>query len=230
MNRTMQQRRCARAAIGAAAVLALIAGSAGAGVINDPDFFDDIPNETLDWSTDGSGQPIDLIDGQSLAMPANEYAAFGITFDPPIFWVNDGNPDFDAALLLMGDTSEISIPSAAVDTFDVNFQGIVKAFGFIVVNNREADPNGPSFVARDAMGDIIGAASWGDPFILGSVGVADYGFMGFCTDVPIASITISKQAAIFGTFRYSPVPAPSAALLLGIATPAALRRRRRSRG
>lgn len=222
--------RCFRipAAAGGAAwasAILLAAGSAAAGVIDDRGFFDPHPHTTIDFESRGDGSPLSLIDGQTLAMPADEYASQGVTFSPHVHWVNDGNAAFDAAQFL-GGSPVVAIPSAQVDVFDIIFGVPVRAVGMFVVNNRDVDPNGPVFTAYDAGGAIIGTAAFGAPFIDGSMGIADYGFMGILAGQDIARLSVSKDAAILDDLIFSPVPAPAAASLLALAAAAHARRRR----
>lgn len=204
--------------------------SARADVINDPGFFSGIPTTLINFETDGAGNPITLIQGQRQAMPSDAYAPQGVLFTGAnMSWVNDGNAAFDAAQSI-GGSPTVSIPSSLCNQFTMTFTVPVRAFGFFVVNNRTADPIGPSFVARDAQGNILDTANWDAKFIDGTITTpnttADYGFMGITTPDPIASVTVTKQAAIMDDLRFSPVPTPGAFALGAVAGIAVLRRRR----
>lgn len=223
----MRMRDHRRAGAGVASLaLALSAGPAAADTIDDRGFFDPIPHTTIDFESRGDGSPLSLIDGQSLLMPANEYASLGVTFGPEVRWVNDGNPAFDAAQFI-GGSPQVAIPSADVDLFDIFFSTPVRAVGMFVANNRVEDPSGPVFTAYDAGGAVLGTASFGAAFIDGSIGVADYGFMGILAGQDIARIRVTKEAAILDDLTFSPVPSPGAASLLGCGALVAARRRRR---
>jgi MYXO-CTERM domain-containing protein len=209
-----------------------LAPQARATAITDASFFNGLPTTLITFETDGAGNPVTLIQGQRQVMPAGAYLPQGVTFtgiDAPVNWANDGNAAFDAAQSI-GASPVNSIPSSLCNQFVVTFNVPVTAFGFFVANNRTADPNGPSFVARDSAGNILDQAQWGAKFIDGTITTpnttADYGFMGLTTGTPIASVTITKQAAIFDDLRFSPVPAPGALALAGIGGLLATRRRR----
>jgi uncharacterized protein (TIGR03382 family) len=210
-----------------------LAPSSRAAYISDPSFFAPFPTTLINFETDGQGNPITLIQGQRLAMPSNAYAPQGVTFTgvgSPVYWVNDGNAAFDAAQILEGSPVN-SIPSSLCNQFTLTFATPVRAFGFFVCNNRTADPIGPSFVAKDAQGNVIDTANWDSKFIHGTTTgpntTADYGFMGLSTGTPIASVTITKQAAIFDDLHFTQVPTPGVLSLGAAAGVAVLRRRRR---
>ncbi len=157
-------------AVGAAAILAgLIASQAKASPITDPSYFNGINSALINFETDGAGNPIDLIQGARRAMPSNAYAAQGITINGiGVDWSDDGNAAFHAALVIAG-SPQNSMPSSLCDHFTITFSPPVLNFGMLVVNNRTADPNGPSFIARDANGNIIDSQQFGSKFIDGTV-------------------------------------------------------------
>lgn len=187
-----------------------VASHALAGVISDSSFFDSIPSTLIDFETDGAGSPLTLVDGQFAPMPGAEYALMGVTFSPNIFWVNDQSPVFDTAQSL-GGSLDHAIPSSQVNTFTMSFGVPVRAFGFWVVSNLAfADP---VFVARDSSNQVIDTVIFTGGLIDGTVTSANvtaaYGFMGIHSPTPIASVTITKGAAIFDDLRFSSVPSPS---------------------
>ncbi|HYE61888.1 MAG TPA: hypothetical protein VD997_07815 [Phycisphaerales bacterium] len=225
----------ARTMLVAAAGL-LSAATANAALITDASFFTPYPTTLINFETDVLGNPITLLQGQRLTMPANAYSPLGVTFagkgSEPVYWVNDGNAAFDAAQTL-GGSPNVSIPSSLTNSFTVTFSVPVQALGFFVVNNRIADPTGPVFVARDAQGNVLETATWGSMFIDNTISIpnttADYGFMGITTSTPIASVTVTKVHAILDDFRFSPIPAPGTVSLAAVgAALIASRRRRRS--
>lgn len=215
-----------------------MAGSAGlahAGLITDASFFNSVPTALINFETDGLGTPIVLAQGGTQQMPNGAYANVGVVFlgiagGPPVYWVNDGAAAFDAAQALGGSLNN-AIPSSLCNAFTITFSVNVKAFAFFVANNRTVDPLGPTFVARDSGGNILETAQWGAAFVDGTItaaGVtADYGIMGIFSATNIASVTITKQAAIMDDLRYSSVPAPGAVALGGAGVCVLVRRRRR---
>lgn len=208
------------------------AGLAQAGIITSPTYFAEIPHTTINFETDGGGNPISLIQGQSLVMPVNAYAAQGVTFNAPIRWVNDGNAAFDGAQAALG-SGNIGIPSSYATTVDFNFGGTVRAFGFFLVNNSRIDPVGPTVTAYDGDGNIIQSLAWGAPFIQGTLAsgstTADYGYIGLTSSTPIARVVVVKQAAMLDdlSFGNPTVPAPASLGAMGLAGVFAMRRRRR---
>ena len=211
---------------------ALASASAHGAYITDPSFFNDYPSTLINFETDGMGKTISLIQGQSRAMPVGEYASLGVTFTgsgSPVYWVNDGNNAFDVAQMI-GGSSTVSIPSSLTNTFTLAFSTTVRAFGFFVANNRGLDPNGPTFVVRDTAGNVIETATFSPTFVDGTITTpnttADYGFMGVLANVPIGSVTITKQAAILDDLRFSAIPSPGTAVVAGVGALLVTRRRR----
>jgi hypothetical protein len=218
----------------AGAVVVAAAGTAQAGLITDVSFFNTLPTALINFEQDAFGNNISLLQGERLTMPTGAYAPLGVEFvggASPVYWVNDGNAAFDAAQTL-GASPTVSIPSSLTNAFTINFTVNVRAFAFFVANNRLADATGPIFVARDAGGNVLETANWGTAFVDGTIQIpnttADYGIMGIYTSVPIASVTISKQAAILDDLRYSAIPAPGAVVLAGMGAALIGTRRRRA--
>jgi hypothetical protein len=215
------------------AAVALMPAPLSAGGIFDASFFDGIPHTKITFETDGNGAPIALTGGAQLAMPAGEYADFGVTFAPAVEWVNDGSPAFDEAQAI-GASPVIAIPGALGDDFVISFSTVVHAFGMWVVNNPSS--TGPVFTALDAGGGTIETVEFTGGAIDGTVAAfsplfnaflyADYGFLGIESETPIAGVRVVKEAAIFDDLRFSPVPEPTALALLALSPVAILRRRR----
>lgn len=207
------------------------AGLAQAGIITSVSYFAESPHTLINFETDGAGNAISLIQGQSQVLPSNAYAALGVTFNSPLRWVNDGNAAFDGAQAALGSGS-VGIPSSFASTVDLSFSGTVRAFGFFIANNSRLDPVGPSITAYDAAGNILESLTWGSQFIAGSVTVgnarADYGFAGLYSATPIARVVIVKQAALLDDLRFGSavVPAPGALGAMAVAGLLVTRRRR----
>jgi len=211
------------------AALALAAGAAQATVIDSASFFSSISHTLIDFESDENGAPLSLLEGQSVVMPLSAYAPQGVSFLSAVRWVNDASPAFDAAQLI-GGSADHAIPSSFVNTFSFAFTGSVRAFGFWVINNQEADAAGPIFRAYDAQNQLIEQVQFNgstvDDTITDGVTVAGYGFMGIFADRDIARVEVVKVAATFDDLRFSAVPSPGAAALLGLAGIVGTRRRR----
>lgn len=213
-----------RPATCAAGMLALASG-AHASPILDATFFDSIPTTLIDFETDGSGGPVALLNGQSMAMPAGAYSSLGVTFDPSVSWVNEGNAIIDGAQAL-GGSPEIAIPAADMDNFSIEFSVPVRSFGFWVVNNGATSAR-PTFTAYDAADNPLETVTFDGAAIDGAVGTIEYGFLGITRPEAIARVAISKDFAIFDDLRFSPIPGAGGASLGALSGLAlALRRRR----
>jgi hypothetical protein len=200
--------------------------STHAAIITDSSFFSSIPHTRITFETDGAGNPINLIQGQSLVMPLTAYANLGVEFVSPVRWVNDGNIAFDAAQQIGGSLPN-AIPSSFVNTFDFEFTVPVRSMGMFIANNRAA--TAPTMTLYDAQNSIIASLTFGGVFIDGTITVpnttADYGFMGFEADRDIVRVAVSKQHAILDDLYFSPVPAPGMLPLAAIGSLVFLRRR-----
>ncbi len=195
--------------------VAALSGVAGATPIDTRDFFNPYSPTITTWENDGSGVPVTLLEGESRNLPAAEYLSRGFMFSQPIAWVNDANGSFNGAQALVG-TPNNAIPSASFNTFDILFTDGTDAFGFVVVNNISATVL-PSFTAYDAQNQAIQTVTWGPSFIDGTLGVAQYGFMGiYSPDAKIARVSVIKQFAILDDFLFATVPTPGAAGILGL--------------
>lgn len=219
--------------IAAAAVAPITPAHAQVGPITGASFFDGLRDTTIvGFENDGAGSPLTLIEGETLALPAGEYAPFGFNFDQDIAWVNDGNPSFNSAQLLSA-VEPHSIPSSQVSTFSILFSTEVRSVAFWIANNFEVDSDGPVLSAYDGMDQLItsvtfGSQTSGSIFIDDRIGIADFGVMGIFSETPIARLEISKDAAILDDLTFSSaIPSPGAALLGTIALGVGVARRRR---
>jgi hypothetical protein len=223
-----------------------LAGGASGAPIFDLSFFDTEPAVYIDFETDGSGAPVNLLDGQTLTMPAAEYADYdpenlhgfttGVTFSPQVNWVNDGNL-FDNILDAFA-SPQNGISSADIDLFELAFSSPVTSFGLWVAdNNSIGTGTQPIFTIKDTQGQIIevldfnglsGAFHDGTFDVGGSI--VNYGFMGYAinpqSQVTIGSVEIQKGESIFDDLTFVPVPAPSTLALSALTGIYALRRRR----
>jgi hypothetical protein len=191
---------------------------APATVILDSDFFAGTTHTVITFETDGKGSKLNIPEGQSQSMPADEYAQYGFTFEPDISWVNDAGPAFDEAQAI-GGSPEIGIPAADEDDFTINFSLPVRAFGFWVINCTEQTRQPYSYPTLEAYGaeGLIEAAAFEGDAIDGVVGdAAEYGFLGIASDQLITSVHVTKGAAMLDNFTFSPVPEPATVILLGL--------------
>jgi hypothetical protein len=218
-TRVAHPRRTARflglTGIWMAMLIARLGEATRADVLGDASYFNAIPHTLVTFEVDGSGNPVILFNGSSQSMPVNEYAGLGFTFNVPVSWVNDGGVSFDAAQAI-GGSPENAIPGGSNDFFRILFTNPVKAFGFWVVNNNTASPT-PQFTALDELNQPIEQAVFQGALIDGSIGAADYGFMGISSTTPIHAVEILKQATIFDNFRFAVVPEPASSVIFLVA-------------
>ena len=182
-------------------VLAFMTTPLAAEVIDDASYFEGFSMTIATFERDGGGNLVVLEEGESRHMPPDEYAALGFTFAPAIRWVNDADPEFDAAQAI-GGSPPIAIPGAGADDFVIEFSEHVRAFGLWVVKNRLVDPP-PRFTAYDRNGDVVDSVVFTGDLVDGVLGIAEYGFMGIAGDVPIARVRIQKEAAIFDDLTFT---------------------------
>lgn len=181
-------------------------------MIDDDSFFDSIPHTLVTFEDDGSGNPVVLLFNVARDLPAEEYAALGFSFDQDIEWRNDLGGSFDAAQAI-GGSPDIMIPGSSFDDFRIEFSIPVLAFGFWVIDNNQV-AEVPVFTAMDSAGDVIETVTFAGSLVDGTVGAADYGFMGIRSATPIASVRITKSAAGLDNFRFTAVPEATGATLL----------------
>jgi hypothetical protein len=194
-------------------IVTAASGPLRAGVILEADFFSGISHTLVTFETDGSGNPVSLNNGEIRPMPFDEYVTLGFTFNPEIMWVNDAGDGFDAAQAI-GGSPENSISEWFSNNFFINFSVPVRAFGFWVVNNNTARVT-PVFEAYGSHG-LIETVRFEGAAIDGTIGIADYGFLGIVADEYITSIHTTKEATIFDNFMFSSVPEPATLLLLAL--------------
>ena len=209
------------------ATLAFNSRSASAMVILDSDFFSGTTHMVITFETDGMGNKLNLAQGQSQSMPADEYAHYGFTLEPDISWVNDAGSEFDEAQVI-GGSLEIGIPAGDEDDFIINLSFPVRAFGFWVINNPVAEDEPYPYLTLQAYGDngLIEEVKFEGDAIDGIIDdSAEYGFLGIASDQFITSIHVTKGATVLDNFMYSPIPEPSTFLILGLGCLALLRKR-----
>lgn len=179
----------------------LISAPGVADPIDDASFFEGIEHTLLEFETDGRGNVINLGNGATMPMPADEYATFGLVFDPAIGWVNDASGDFDQAQAI-GGSPPIAFARGQDDRFDMLFDPPLQAFGAWIVNNRSVQIK-PQFDAFDSGGNFLETVRFEGVFVDGTVGIADYGFMGISSTTPIARVQVTKDAGQFDSLRFT---------------------------
>ena len=210
----------------AVAALFLSSRPASATIIRDSDFFSGTTHMVITFETDGMGNMLNIAEGQVQSMPSDEYAHYGFTFEPDIYWVNDAGREFDEAQAI-GGSPEIGIPDGP-DDFTINLSFPVRAFGFWVINNPVSEDEPYPYLTLQAYGDdgLIEEVIFEGDAIDGVIGSrAEYGFLGIAGDKFITSIHVTKGAAMLDNFTYSPVPEPAAFLLFGLGCLALIRKR-----
>ena len=205
-------------------VVLVCAAAAWAGAITDATFFLPIDSVMIDFETDGFDNPLVIAEDGWQTLFFDEYSALGVTFDQDLWWVNDSGVDFDSALAI-GGSPDITIPGPAHDDFVMEFSVPVRAFGFWVINNNTSS-TAASFTALRSGGGEIETVTFEGAFIDGTIGVADYGFMGIYADEDIAGVRIIKDATNLDNLMFSDAPEPATVSLLALGGLALLRRRR----
>ena len=181
--------------------------SANADFIFDASYFDSIPHTLIAFETDGEGNPVNLNQAQSLLMPGDEYAAQGVTFDPPIKWVNNGSLAYDEAQAI-GGSLPIGINSPNSADFEIVFFPPVTAFGFWVVQQKNIPLAPVTYTAHDASGNVIDSAVFTKSagFIDGCIdNCVAYGFMGIFSNMAIARVLVTGEGAVQDNLMFSPV-------------------------
>ena len=186
-----------------------------AGVILEADFFSGIPHTLVEFETDGSGNPVELDQGDWRNMPADEYASLGFTFQTNMIWGNDASPDFDVAQTIGGSPDIMIMPMPLGEDILITFSVPVRSFGFWMINNisrptpiLEAYGYGPT--------GLIERVRFEGVAIDGTVGAAVYGFLGITADKNIHSIYITNTAPELDNFMFSSIPEPATLLLLAL--------------
>jgi len=201
--------------------------------ILDDDFFSGIPHTLVTFETDGSGNPVVLDEGGHRDLPDDEYAALGFTFDldwglpfMTLEWVNDGSPDFDAAQAIGGSPENLITRNGLYENgFSIVFSVPVRAFGlWVVMNNTYPNVPSPTFEAYGD-GGLIETVLFEGPAIDGSIGIADYGFLGIVAEENISHFHIATVVTGYDNFMFSPVPEPATISLVAIGALVMLRRR-----
>ncbi len=208
-------------AVALCAILAAAVPTAWAGTISDASFFSSLTHTVIDFETDGSGYATSHMQ----TLWSDEYTALGVDFSDDLTYIDETETYFEAAQAI-GGSLEMSIPSPSEDAFSIIFSTQVRAVGFWVVNNNTVTEI-PTFVAKNSSGGTIDTVTFTGGLIDGTIGIADYGFMGIWATEDIAQLDVTKDATLLDDLTFSPTPEPATLAVLAIGAALLVRRRNR---
>jgi hypothetical protein len=199
-------------------------------IIDDPSYFDSIPHTYIDFEHRANGTPITLPPGSASGVPPAEYGPLGMGFSgAALSWSHDSGADTQAALALAGSpTNNLRFfREHVMDSFGLLWIPPVQSVGFLVLMNNSVNAPPPTFSFYSQQG-LIGEMTFSGSFVDGTVGVIDYGYIGFeAPDDIISAMLISTDFAWgMDDLSFSVFPAPGALALFALAAPLGLRRTR----
>lgn len=196
--------------------------SAVGGIISDAGFFTGLSHTFVNFETRSGGASVTLGSGSSQAMPSTEYQSLGVLIGPGATWTNDAGSSFDQAQAIGGSpTIALSAGGAA---FSIQFTSPVQAMGLFVMQNKNGAT--ATLTAFDASNKLIQTVTLSGETIDGTVGVANYGFLGFVSSVGIARVSVAASPSLYDNLYFSSVPSPGAVGLVAGAGLVSARRRR----
>ncbi len=174
------------------------------------DFFETIPHTVLDFNSDGNGKPISLPDSNWLAMPPDEYAGWGVVFNPEVAWVRNGFPD-------IAPHGSPPVEIAAVGNYAeyfIEFSVPVRSFGFDCLHSNSLGST-PAFEVY-SHGELIEIARFDGVAIDLDDGIISYGFLGVTSETDIEKIHVTGSVMPLDDMHFSAVPEPATILLFGL--------------
>jgi len=194
-------------------LIALHATSSSASPINDASYFATLPHVLIDFDTYADGTPLGFPNDTVTNMSPVQYLSKGVLISLDFAWDSGAIPDFAAARAIGGsplfDLMIFSQPHRPV----VTFTNDVSAFGFWVIADRSRSGL-TRFDAYDAHQQLIETVSFGPTFIDGTIGIAQFGFMGIAAP-GIHSVVVTSSSpsigvyAVFDNLTFTTVPEPS---------------------
>lgn len=205
--------------------------------IFDQSAFDGHPSTLVDFESLGDGTPYNLPEGGVGGVLGGQYGSLGFTiFAPDPLVVNASDADSEAALAQVGSlqTSLLLMGGSGDQVGFIFERDDIYSAGISIVRKTDSITGPLILRVRDRNASLIAEIEYDSSFIQGQIGLFDYGFIGFASDVPLGNflfdfsqnndIAIQYDDFVFSTEQ---VPAPSAAwAMLGAAGFAGTRRRR----
>lgn len=193
--------------------IAFHAVTSSASPINDASYFETLPHVLIDFDTYADGTPLGFPVDTVTTMSPVQYLSKGILLSYDFRWDSSAHPDFAAARAIGGsplfDLMIGSQPNQPV----VTFTNDVSAFGFWVIA-RQLRSGLTRFDAYDAHQQLIESVSFGPTFVDGTIGIAQFGFMGIAAP-GIHSVVVTSSSpslgvyAVFDNLTYTTVPEPN---------------------
>ena len=219
--------------VGAWAAVVTCGSVAGGAVIGDRAFFESRPHTLLNFEARGDGTVVspDLGFNEFEIIQGNEYSAADVRFEANgiLALFKTGSPS-DRDALRIGGSLDIILARGGVtpeSTYEILFGTPVRAAGFFTLTSD--DLPGPEFEAFSASGELLGSFGLSGDLQDGIIDGVAFGYIGIATDEPIARIALANGAVGWGIddLRFSAIPAPGSAAVIGLGAIFATARRRR---
>jgi len=211
----------------------VFAATAGAAIIDDPSFFDNIPHTFVDFETRDDGSPLPLEEGQSAFAPLDEYFEVGfVAFGMNIAWEWSADTDVQQALTAGATpTHRLRLFPDEGGDYGFGFVDGPRSVGLFVTRDTRFAPDPMTISAFTFSGDLIDSVTVTSGLVDGVAGSIEYSYIGITSDIGITAIVLDAPndlafAYSIDDLRFSQVPAPGAAIPLALLAALAQRRRR----